>query len=222
MMFSYTSFRDLADYIKWSNLRSVLILKLTGNIPWLIIVPVLAVILEFVDDRLRLNAHLPYSIFLVFVIALSFAAAHLAYAVGCPPPIKGIRSLDEWHEKNARTRKGIMEKLEQDKKLTEQLTLQIGARIDQGLGSIPSKHAFTAEQITIIKFHLMNAVSGKTSLLGEAIELVADTSPRIFDQLNIARLPLRILCAFLILVSFILVFVQIVLRLISVFHATFG
>jgi hypothetical protein len=207
-------------FLSWSNLWLALSFKLTGSIPWLIIVPILAVILEFVDLRFKFEAKLPISLSLMFAIALVFGAAYIAYALCCPREIKKVGSEEDWKKRSADRRRELINALNQDRLLADSLISHIKESIVEKLENVPGKGGFSQDQIKVISFHLIEAVKGGTDLTRQYVEDIADTKVVNFNTLNVSRTPARIVCALLIGVAFALVAIQIVLRIMSVWHAT--
>lgn len=201
----------------WTGLRRVLALRLTGGIPWLYIVPIVAAVLEFSSTRLGFAPKLPHTVVLMFLVAVVIAAAATVYAIACPPNLKEIGSQDEWSEVTARRRQAILRGLEQDKVLKAAMMSEVERRIDQSLD-----HAFSAAQIVIIKRILIQGVEGRANLIGESIASVAGTTLESFNQLNEKNAPARWACTILICVGFALLFSVFVLRMISVYHAALG
>jgi hypothetical protein len=201
----------------WTSLRRLLALKLTGGIPWLYVVPILAALIEFAIPWLGSAPRLPYTIVLMFLVAVFLFLAGLVYTIGCPPTLKEIGSQDEWSKATAIKRSEFLVRVEQDKILMSALLIEAEKLIDQRLTP-----AFATDQIEIIKRELLQGVQGKTSFLGETIINVAGTSISTFNKLNTQNPVARWTCTSLIVLAFIPFLAAIVLRFISVYHGTFG
>jgi hypothetical protein len=200
----------------WTGLRRVLTLKLTGGIPWLVIVPILASVVEF-SNWLGFAQRLPHSFVLMFGVGAAIAAAAIVYAMACPPSLKEIGSQDEWSEATSRRRQAILRGLEQDKALKAALLSEVERRIDESLA-----HAFSLEQIVVIKRELIVGVEGNANFLGESLASVAETSVAAFNQLNSKNAVARWICTALIVTCFALLFAVFFLRVVSVYHAAIG
>lgn len=205
----------------WSNIRRALLLQLMGNIPWLLIVPIVAAALEFVNAKFGTAVRIPLIVFLMFAIAVAFAAAAGIYAFFCPPGIRGIGSLDDWRAQRVKVRKQLADELEQNESLRKRLYDQVETRVEASLSAIKGKHAFTPEQIAAIKYSIMEEARIDRDLK-ECLEAVAETSVETFNALNRQRPVLRNICAGLIGIAFGLLLLQIGIRLVNVFHQTFG
>lgn len=201
----------------WTVLRRVLALRLTGGIPWLYIVPIVAAVLEFSSTWLGFAPRLPHTVVLMFLVAVVITAAGIIYAIACPSNLKEIGSEDEWSEATAKRRQAILLGLEQDKVLKAALLSEVDRHIDQRL-----VHAFSPDQIAVVKRELMKGVDGTANFLGESIANVAHTSVASFNLLDRKNAPARWICTGLVVASFALLFAALVLRMVSVYHAAVG
>ncbi len=209
--------------ISWSNLQRALTLNLSGNILWFYAVPIFAAVVEFVDWHFEWTLRLPYTVSAPFAITIACAGAHAVYKLCCPGDLVGITSLAEWRRKTTRTRTGIIRDIERGRRFATAFYGAVESRIIESLQSIPEKHAFSQEQIQIVKYHLIETIRATgPNLIGEIIAKAHDTSIEKFNKLNTDKTLCRIACCVFILISFLLMLFLIILKLVSVYRATFG
>lgn len=172
----------LAKHVPWSGLFRVLQLRLGGKIPWLLLVPGAAVVLEFANSALSLQARLPLSFFLIFLMCLAFAVAHGCYAIGCPVDLKRLGSLDDWRTRQTENAKRLKEKVDGDKAVRTTIYQEAETKITGRLSSVGGKHAFTVEQIATIRRIFMETLKDETDPMKEYVgQLKAGTETRFHD-----------------------------------------
>ncbi len=202
---------------KWTSLNKGLINFRDLKSGWFLWgVPILAIVLEAINNFFRTSIHVPTILFTVFVVALPMACAQVIYATRCPDHIKNLTSESDWREKADQERNQILHTLQRSTEIKEFLA----ARLQKHLSLRNKDITLNKEQLEIIQEEFTNSLEQTYTSDDHDLRALSQTKIDQFHKLNESRFVSRFVCSFSLNLAIIAGFVEIFLRMIDVFSNT--